>query len=121
MLRSLFSFLLIGAIVGCGGVSVTPNPDPVAVTGNVTLAGKPATDIVINFQPIEGGLPAVVTVKDGKFEAQVTPGKYTYFVSKASTPSGEKSLAKVPTAFHQGAMDRVIDVNGPGPLEFTMN
>ncbi len=121
MFRASFCLFLVAAIAGCGGVSVTPNPDPVAVTGNVTLAGKPATDIVVNFQPIEGGLPAVVTVKDGKFEAQVTPGKYTYYVSKASTPSGEKSLAKVPTAFHQGAMDRVIEVTGPGPLEFAMN
>jgi hypothetical protein len=121
MLRSLLSLMLIGALAGCGGVSVTPNPDPVAVTGNVTLAGKPVTDIAVNFQPIEGGLPAVVTVKDGKFEAQITPGKYTYFVSKASTPTGERSLSKVPTPLHQGAMDRVVEVTGPGPVELAMN
>ena len=121
MLRTLFSLLLVGLIAGCGGVSVTPHPDPVAVTGNVTLAGKPVTDVVVNFQPIEGGLPNLATVKDGKFEAQVTPGKYTYYVSKASTQSGEKSLAKIPAAFHQGAMDRVIEVTGPGPIEFAMN
>ena len=121
MFRAYFCIFLVAAIAGCGGVSVTANPDPVAVTGNVTLAGKPATDIVVNLQPIEGGLPAVVTVKDGKFEAQVTPGKYTYFVTKASTPSGERSLAKVPAVFLQGAMDRVIEVTGPGPLEFAMN
>lgn len=121
MLRSLLVLLVLAVIAGCGGVSVTPNPDPVAVTGNVTLAGKPVTDIAVNFQPIAGGLPAVVTVKDGKFEAQITPGKYTYFISKASTPTGERSLAKVPASFHQGAMDRVIEVNGPGPLEFSMN
>lgn len=121
MLRLLLSLMLVGAIMGCGGVSVTPNPDPVAVTGNVTLAGKPATDIVVNFQPIEGGLPAVCTVKDGKFEAQITPGKYTYFVSKAATPTGEKTLSKFPAPLQQGAMDRTVEVTGPGPVELTMN
>lgn len=100
---------------------MTPNPEPVAVTGIVTVSGKPVTDIAINFQPIDAGLPAVIAVKDGKFEAELTPGKYTYFVSRVSTPTGERSLAKIPVAYHQGAMDRLVDVDGAGPIALAMN
>lgn len=121
MLRFFCGIVVCSLIAGCGGVSVTPNPEPVAVNGNVTHAGKPVSDVVINFQPIEGGLPAVAPVKEGKFEAHITPGKYTYFVSKAATPSGDRSLAQIPVAYHQGAMDRQVEVTGPGPLEFAMN
>lgn len=112
---------LTSVTLGCGGVSVTPNPAPVAISGSVTLGGKPISDICINFQPTVDGLPAVVTVKDGKLEAEITPGTYTYFVTKASTPTGEKSLARIPAGYLQGSMDRQFDVNEGGPLEFSMN
>lgn len=120
-LRSGLLLMLLSAAVGCGGVTATPFSEPVSVTGNVQMAGKPATDIAINFQPTGDGLPAVVQVKDGKFEAQVTPGKYTWFVSQASSKTGERSLSKVPAAFQQGSMERQFEVTGPGPLDFVIN
>jgi len=120
-LRSGLLLILLSAAVGCGGVTATPFSEPVSVTGNVQMAGKPATDIAINFQPTGDGLPAVVEVKDGKFEAQVTPGKYTWYVSKASSKTGDKSLSKVPATFQQGSMDREFEVTGPGPLDFVIN
>lgn len=120
-LRSGLLLILLSAAVGCGGVTATPFSEPVSVTGNVQMAGKPATDIAINFQPTGDGLPAVVQVKDGKFEAQVTPGKYTWYVSKASSKTGDKSLSKVPATFQQGSMDREFEVTGPGPLDFVIN
>ncbi len=120
-LRSGLLLILLSAAVGCGGVTATPFSEPVSVTGNVQMAGKPATDIAINFQPTGDGLPAVVQVKDGKFEAQVTPGKYTWYVSKASSKTGEKSLSKVPATFQLGSMERQFEVTGPGPLEFVIN
>ena len=120
-LRNGVFLILFTAAVGCGGVNATPFSEPVSVTGNVQMAGKPATDIAINFQPTGDGLPAVVQVKDGKFEAQVTPGKYTWFVSKASSKTGERTLSTVPAAFQQGSLDRQIEVTAPGPIEFVIN
>jgi hypothetical protein len=120
MLRSFCCFMLLGAIVGCGGVSVTPTAARVAVTGNVTLAGQPLTDVDLNLQPTGDGLPAVVKVKDGKFEAELVPGKYTYFLSQASGPAGAKAIAKVPVTFLQGSADREVEFAGPGPVEFAM-
>ncbi len=112
--------MLLGAIVGCGGVSVTPTAARVAVTGNVTLAGKPLTDVDLNLQPTGDGLPAVLKVKDGKFEAELVPGKYTYFLSQGSGPAGAKAIAKVPVTFLQGSADREVEFAGPGPVEFAM-
>ena len=120
-LRSGLLLILLAAAVGCGGITPTTFSEPVSVTGNVQMAGKPATDIAINFQPTGDGLPAVVQVKDGKFEAQITPGKYTWFVSKASSKTGEKTLSKVPAAFQQGSMDRQFEVTAAGPIEFVIN
>jgi hypothetical protein len=120
-LRTGVLLILFTAAVGCGGVDATPFSDPVSVTGNVQMAGKPATDIAINFQPTGDGLPSIVQVKDGKFETQITPGKYTWYVSKASSKTGEKTLSKVPAAFQQGSMDRQIEVTAPGPIEFVIN
>lgn len=120
-LRSGLLLILLSAAVGCGGVTATPFSEPVSITGNVQMAGKPATDIAINFQPTGDGLPAVVQVKDGKFEAQVTPGTYTWYVSKASSKTGEKSLSKVPAAFQLGSMERQFEVTAAGPIEFVIN
>ena len=120
MLRSFLSLMLIGAISGCGGVSVTPTAARVAVTGTVTLAGQPLTDVDLNLQPTGDGLPAVVKVKDGKFEAELVPGKYTYFLSQASGPAGAKSIAKVPPNCLLGAADREVEFAGPGPVEFAL-
>jgi hypothetical protein len=118
MLRSFCCFMLLGVIVGCGGVSVTPTAARVAVTGNVTLAGKPLTDVDLNLQPTGDGLPAVLKVKDGKFEAELVPGKYTFFLTQTSGPAGAKSFAKVPANCQIGAADREVEFAGPGPVEF---
>ncbi len=56
-----------------------------------------------------------------KVETQVTPGKYTWYVSKSSSKTGERTLSKVPTAFQQGSMDRQIEGTAPGPIEFVIN
>ncbi len=95
-------------LAGCG-VTVTPNPDPVDVTVSVTSGGKPVSGIKFNFQPIEGGLPAVVEITDGKSQSKVTPGKYTWFVSAGKD---EALLAAIPEQYHEGAMERQIEVKG---------
>ena len=65
-LRTGVLLILFTAAVGCGGVDATPFSDPVSVTGHVQMAGKPATDIAINFQPTGDRLPAIVEIKDEK-------------------------------------------------------
>ncbi len=104
-------------ICGCG-VSVTPNPDPVDFKGSLSLNGEPAKDLKLNFQPVETGLPAVVPVKDGVFEAKLTPGKYTWYVTQGAS---EKTLEGISTEFLEGSMARIIDIQPGTELKFVMD
>ncbi len=109
---------LLLMMAGCGGVSVTPNPDPVSVSASVSMGGKPTNDIMFHFQPIEGGLPADVAVKNGKFEAQVTPGKYTWYISSGASPA---SFEAVPTAYHAGSLERTLEVKAGDALDIKLD
>lgn len=116
--------LLVLLLAGCGGM-VTPsaNPAPVALTGTVTRAGQPVSDVIFNLQPTgPGTLPAVATVKDGKFEATANPGKYTYFFSEApkENANAKKAFESLPAELREGAMDRQIDVVAGQPLDIQL-
>ena len=111
-------------VIGCGGTTPGANPAAVAVTGNVVRDGKPVSDVVLNLQPTgPGALPLAVTLKDGKFEAQVNPGKYTWYFSEASkdVKDAKKAFAAIPTSLQEGSMDRQIDVESGKPIEISVN
>jgi len=111
-MRSWTFFVLLG-LCGCGGVNPGVNPDPIDVIVNVTVAGKPADDLKFNFQPTgPGALPAVFDIVEGIATAKVTPGKYTYFVTAGEDP---ENFDSVPTAYHQGSMERQLEVK-PGEM-----
>lgn len=72
---------------GCGS-------DLVAVSGTVTLDGKPADDGSVSFQPADGqGPSAGGSVKEGRFELTpgLKPGSY-----KVSVRAGLKTGRKIP-------------------------
>jgi len=105
---------------GCSG-KVTPrvNPAPIEVSGTVTIAGKPVNDVVINFQPTgPGSLPALLTVKDGKFQGHANPGRYTYFVTPGQSKEAFKS---VPEKYRAGAMDRQFSVAPENAIDFKLD
>jgi hypothetical protein len=122
---SLVTFItLCSMVIGCGGTTPGANPAAVAVTGNVVRDGKPVSDVVLNLQPTgPGALPLAVTLKDGKFEAQVNPGKYTWYFSEASkdVKDAKKAFAAIPTSLQEGSMDRQIDVESGKPIEISVN
>lgn len=108
---------ILAMMVGCG-VAVTPNPEPVDIKGTLSLDGKPISDVKINFQPTEIGLPAVVPVNEGKFEWKLTPGKYTWYITQGSS---EKTLEGISVEFLEGSMARIIDVKAGQELNFSMD
>jgi len=112
--------LILGMLMltGCGGASVTPNPDPVDVTVTLTAGGKPVNDVKFNFQPTDTGLPAVVDVKDGKVQTKVTPGKYTWFVSAGKT---DAALKTIPAQYYEGALERQFEVNGGETIDLKLD
>lgn len=114
----VWTLMFLSLLCGCGGIDPGTNPDPVEVTLNVTMAGKPANDLKFNFQPIgPGALPAVVDIQNGKVLAKVTPGKYTYFITAGKSPAGFNA---VPKAYHEGSMDRQIDLKAGDSIEIRL-
>ncbi len=123
---SVLQFLVISVcsvfLVGCGGSVTTPNPEPTAVTGTVIQKGQPVANVVLNFQPTgAGALPAVVPLKDGKFEAQISPGRYTWYLSEGSGAESRKAFATISEEFQAGSLDRQIDVEPGKPLQLEVN
>lgn len=117
MMRILCLAIVL-ASMGCGGVSITPNPDPIPVSGKVTVGGKPVTDVKINFQATEIGLPAVADVKDGAFTANIVPGKYTYYFTEGKKPASFKSI---PDAYRIGSLDRQKEITDGSALELALD
>jgi hypothetical protein len=105
-------------IAGCGGVSVTPTPEAVDVSVSVTSGGKPVDDVKFNFQPTDGGLPAVVEVTAGKFTSKVTPGKYTWFISSGKS---ENSLAAIPAQYFEGSLERQLEIPSGDSIEVKLD
>lgn len=104
------AFMAIALVAPGCGPRITTTPAPTEVSGRVTLAGTPVTDVKVNFQPIGPGLPATIPVTDGEFRGHVTPGQYTYYLSEGSS---EATLESIPEKYRAGAMDRKLDV-APG-------
>lgn len=109
-----YSMLLLLCVLGCGGVDVSPNPEPVSVTVNVSMGGSPVDGLKFNFQPIEGGLPAVVDIKKGTLTSQVTPGTYTWYVSGSEQDLTSK---KIPANYLEGSMERKVTIAGGETVE----
>ncbi len=106
-------FLLALLLCGCG-VNPGKNPDRIEIAGTVTLAGKEVHGVILNLQVTGTGTPASLPVTKGTVKGTVTPGKYTYYLSAASSPADFKA---VPEIFRAGSLERQIVIKGTGPVE----
>ncbi len=71
---SLFSMLMIGAILGCGGSSKARKTlEEVAVKGAVTVKDKPVADGEIYFI-VSGYAPNIIAVKNGEYAGTAKVG-----------------------------------------------
>jgi hypothetical protein len=113
----LLSCVLLTLAVGCGA-SVTPTSQPVDISGEVKASGKPVSGVKLNLQPTGDGLPAVIDVQDGKFTAQVIPGKYTYFISAGKDAA---ALKKINEKYQSGSADRQYDVGSGTQLTLALD
>lgn len=71
---SLFSMLMIGAILGCGDSSKARKTlEEVAVKGAVTIKDKPVTDGEIYFI-VSGYAPTIIPVRNGEYTGTAKVG-----------------------------------------------
>jgi hypothetical protein len=108
------------SLIGCGGVTVNKNPQQIEVTLSVTTKGQPVDDVKLVMLAVDdkGGGQADGVVAKGKVKLTVYPGKYTYYVEAGKT---DTSFAKIPTAYHQGAMDRTVEIQGGSEIELKLD
>jgi hypothetical protein len=111
---------LLLSLVGCGGVKVNQNPQQSEVTVSVTTKGQPVDDVKLVMLAVDdkGGGQAEGVVSKGKVKLTVYPGKYTYYVEAGKT---ETSFSKIPAAYHQGAMDRTVEIQAGSTLELKLD
>jgi len=92
--RSLLAFLVITGFLGLTGCS---NDGKMAITGNVTLKGKPLEDGTITFYPVDTGTRAGTGIVNGKYEIKrelgLVPGKYRVSITSPDgfTPTDPKT------------------------------
>lgn len=116
-MRKLFPLLALIALAGCS-TKVSKNPDPVEVSGKVSLQGKSVHDVTLTFLTVsESGAQANFPVLNGEFKGQMYPGKYTYYFSEGKNPA---VLDSIPTKYRIGAMDRQIDIKGGDALVLSL-
>jgi hypothetical protein len=109
-LKYCYLFLCF-VLCGCApSYNPSANPDPIEVTGTVTIAGQPVAEAVLNLQSIERGkgLPAALNVVKGEFKGKITPGVYTYYLSAGRNANLFKT---VPEKYHAGDMTRKLEVS----------
>ena len=110
--------LLSLVLIGCGGVNPGTNPEQVDISGRVTLAGRPVSDVTFNLQATGVGTQAAYPIKGGAFQGKATPGKYTYYISEGTSAAAFKAI---PEKYRLGAMDRQIDVSSGSTLNITLD
>ncbi len=96
----LIAVLMSGFFVGCSGES---GPRRVAVSGTVTVDGKPIESGIIRFLPTgkNGGPPASVMIADGHYslssEMGPIPGFYQVLIALSPKTTGGKMSGTVET------------------------
>ena len=110
--------LLVFVVAGCT-TNPGQNPDPVEVTGTITLGGKKVTHVNLNLQPIgKTGGQAIMAVTNGEFKGSAIPGKYTYFIAEGKNPA---AFTAIPEKYYSGSLDREIEVKAGTPLMLTLD
>src|SRR5688500_4771435 len=98
-------------LVGC---SYNPGQksEPVAVSGVVlNVNGQPVRNVTVNFLPTSAGqMQGGAQLKeDGKFSAQLTPGKYTY-----AFEGGAAMMRAIPAKYHSNDLANSFEVQSSG-------
>ena len=91
-------------ILGCGPREAAP----VSVRGIVTLDGKPLPEGQISFSTL-GQVPTILSIRDGRFDGNVSPGVKRVEVGVYRPATIPKELAGAP-APPEGLMENTLPV-----------
>ena len=96
--------LLLGALI-CGAALIGCNGGASSVSGTVSLDGQPVKSGSIAFISTESDRREGAVIQDGKFQAELPPGKYRLELS------GQKVVGQHKQKDFEGK-DEVLDITG---------
>jgi len=109
-MRSIAFVLLLVGFLGCSN-GATLRTEPTKVAGKLASTGGQAVgNVGLTFQPLDAGFMTTVQVaEDGSFQGELVPGKYSYFIVKSSSKTGDQALKKIDAKFLEANMSRTIE------------
>jgi len=124
-MRTLSLLVGLAALAGCGS-----SDNRVIVSGTVMNGAAPLASGIVRFTP-DAGVPIAAGISDGKYSAQVPPGKYKVtieansgpMVGNGMAPSSEErvkgpKLTPIPEKYRAGVP---TEIAGPNPaLDFDL-
>ncbi len=109
MYLTLAASVVAGAI-GCSHAT-TMKDSPVSVSGKASQGGKPVSNVVVWFHPLDKGhLKSFPVNSDGTFAGELIGGNYSYYVDKSPAPNAAAALAKIDPKYYAPDLARTVNV-----------
>ena len=84
---------------------------PISISGKLSRAGKPVSNVLVWFQPLDHGhLRSLPVTTDGKFQGELIGGNYTYYVGPTATPTSAAALKTIATKYQEPDLRRSVSV-----------
>lgn len=119
----LLLLLVTASLVGCS-YAVELKGEPALVQGKIAGSnGRPVGRVLLTLQPLEDGhLTPLEVSADGRFQGELVPGKYAYYVGKSSrSKSSTQALKGVDAKFFEPDMSRTIMVASGTELNIALD
>jgi hypothetical protein len=120
---------LIALAAGCGQPEAAKRPDPVKLSGSVTLpGGQPAKDVHLALIPLGDGLPTGLKVgPDGTVSGEAIPGKYRYHaivddvLTGAARAKAEAGFKTVPEKYRNPSEEHQVTIGADGRVDIKLH
>jgi hypothetical protein len=120
--------LLVTLAAGCGKPDAGVRPDPVKLSGSVTLPnGQPARDVHVALIPVGDTTSAGVKVgSDGTVSGEAMPGKYRFHfivdevVTGPARARAEAALKTIPEKYKTSTEEHQVTIGSDGRVDIKL-
>lgn len=113
----LFVVLLLSIVglVGCGSEAKLKKA-PVSVSGKVMRSGHPCGGMTMILQPLSDGHVRELSIgKDGRFQGELIPGEYAYYVAKPAVRQVTPATGRIAPKHFEADLSKTVIVE-PGKM-----
>ena len=98
---SVALLLIVSGVIGCGEKLVP-------ISGTVSVKGVPVEEGSIRFVPADGGAPQGSAIRQGKYEAMLSPGDVTVEIQGSKKVGERKYVPSDPSSPMVPVMEQVV-------------